>query len=52
MEHCQIKEAIRDFVDDYQKHFGSYPAEVVVNEEVYDFDAYWKILDSKGETHR
>ena len=58
MEHCQskneIKEAISDFVGDYQKHFGSYPAEVEVNGEVYDFDAYWKILDGtyKGETHR
>ena len=42
----QIKEAIRDFVDDHRKHFGTYPMDVKVNGKVYDFAAYWEILNT------
>ena len=44
----KIKEAISDFVNDHKEHFGTYPMEVEVNGEVYDFDAYWDILDGNS----
>ena len=44
-----LKNKIWDIVDDHRKHFKAYPMEVEVNGKVYDFDAYWAILDSKQE---
>ena len=45
----KIKNKIWDFVDDHRKHFNAYPVEVEVDGKVYDYAAYWAILDSKEE---
>ncbi|MBC8429002.1 MAG: hypothetical protein H8D95_00300 [Candidatus Endolissoclinum sp.] len=37
---------IKDYVDDHKEHFDAYPMDVEVNGKVYDFDDYWKILDT------
>ena len=42
-----IKELIKEFVDDHKEHFGWYPAEVEVNDVVYSWHEYWKILDDE-----
>jgi len=36
---------IADYVKDYKKHFDAYPIDVEINDKIYDFDKYWKILD-------
>ena len=39
------KELIKEYVDDHYKHFDHYPIDVEVNGKLYDFKAYWEILD-------
>ena len=39
------KELIKEYVDDHYKHFDYYPIDVEVNGKLYDFKAYWEILD-------
>jgi len=41
----QIAADIKDYVDDHKKHFDAYPMDVEVDDRVYDYDEYWKILD-------
>lgn len=41
----QIAADIKDYVDDHKKHFDAYPMDVEVDDKVYDYDEYWKILD-------
>ena len=36
---------IKDYVDDHKKHFDAYPMDVEVDDKIYDYDEYWKILD-------
>ena len=39
-----VKEVIKEYVDDHYKHFNFYPADVEVNEKLYDYKTYWEIL--------
>ena len=41
----QIAKDINDYVQDHKKHFDAYPMDVEVDDKVYDYDEYWKILD-------
>ena len=41
----QIAADIKDYVDDHKKHFDAYPMDVEVDDKVYSYDEYWKILD-------
>ena len=41
----QIAADINDYVQDHKKHFDAYPMDVEVDDKVYDYDEYWKILD-------
>jgi len=41
----QIAADIKDYVDDHKKHFDAYPMDVEVDDRVYDYDEYWKMLD-------
>lgn len=41
----QIAADIKDYVDDHKKHFDAYPMDVEVDDKVYDYDEYWKMLD-------
>jgi hypothetical protein len=41
----QIAADIKDYVDDHKKHFDAYPMDVEVDDKVYNYDEYWKILD-------
>ena len=36
---------IKDYVDDHKKHFDAYPMDVEVDDKIYDYDEYWKMLD-------
>ena len=40
-----IKELITEFVNDHYEHFNFYPLEVEVNDVIYSYDDYWKILN-------
>ena len=40
-----IKELIKEFVNDHFEHFDCYPVEVEVNDVIYSYNDYWKILD-------
>ena len=40
----RIKELIQEYVKDHFDHFGFYPYDVVVDEEVYRYHEYMKIL--------
>mgnify|MGYP001158408714 FL=1 len=40
----RIKELIQEYVKDHFDHFGYYPYDVVVDEEVYRYHEYMKIL--------
>ena len=37
---------IREYVDDHYKHFGFFPLVVKVDNKVYSWDKYWKLLDN------
>ena len=41
-----IKELIKEFVNDHFEHFDCYPVEVEVNDVIYSYNDYWKILDN------
>ena len=41
----QIAKDINDYVQDHKKHFDAYPMDVEVDDKVYNYDEYWKILD-------
>ena len=41
----QIAADIKDYVDDHKKHFDAYPMDVEVDDKVYSYDEYWKMLD-------
>jgi len=41
------KESIKEYVDDHFKHFGFYPYDVEVDDQVYSYDIYWKILENE-----
>ena len=41
----QIAKDINDYVQDHKKHFDAYPMDVEVDDKVYSYDEYWKILD-------
>jgi len=41
----QVAKDIKDYVDDHKKHFDAYPMDVEVDDRVYDYDEYWKMLD-------
>jgi len=41
----KIAADIKDYVDDHKKHFDAYPMDVEVDDRVYDYDEYWKMLD-------
>lgn len=41
----QIAMDIADYVQDHKKHFDAYPMDVEVDDKVYSYDEYWKILD-------
>ena len=41
----QIAQDINDYVQDHKKHFDAYPMDVEVDDKVYSYDEYWKILD-------
>lgn len=41
----QVAADIKDYVDDHKKHFDAYPMDVEVDDKVYDYDEYWKMLD-------
>ena len=41
----QIAADIKDYVDDHKKHFDAYPMDVEVDDKVYDYEEYWKMLD-------
>ena len=36
---------IKDYVDDHKENFDAYPMDVEVDDKIYDYDEYWKILD-------
>jgi len=36
---------IKDYVDDHKENFDAYPVDVEVDDKMYDYDEYWKILD-------
>tara|TARA_B100000614_G_scaffold206207_1_gene188234 strand:- start:358 stop:525 length:168 start_codon:yes stop_codon:yes gene_type:complete len=38
------KEMIKEYVDDHYNHFGFFPCDVVVNDKVYLYEEYMKIL--------
>jgi len=44
-EEKEIAISIADYIKDYKKHFDAYPIDVEINDKIYDFDEYWKILD-------
>ena len=41
----QIAMDIADYVQDHKKHFDAYPMDVEVDDKIYSYDEYWKILD-------
>ena len=41
----KIAADIKDYVDDHKKHFDAYPMDVEVDDKIYDYDEYWKMLD-------
>ena len=41
----KVASDIKDYVDDHKKHFDAYPMDVEVDDKIYDYDEYWKILD-------
>lgn len=41
----QVAKDINDYVQDHKKHFDAYPMDVEVDDKVYNYDEYWKILD-------
>ena len=41
----QIAQDIKDYVQDHKKHFDAYPMDVEVDDKVYSYDEYWKMLD-------
>ena len=41
----QIAADIKDYVDDHKEHFDAYPMDVEVDDKVYSYDEYWKMLD-------
>jgi len=41
----QIAKDIKDYVDDHKEHFDAYPMDVEVDDKVYSYDEYWKMLD-------
>ena len=44
MTHAQY---IREYVDDHYKSFGFYPHDVEVDETVYNYAEYWRLLDNE-----
>ena len=45
METKTTKELIFEYVHEHYKHFNFYPIDVEVNNIVYSYNEYWKILD-------
>ena len=41
-----VKELIKEYVNDYYKHFDHYPIDVKVDGKLYNFKTYWEILDN------
>lgn len=42
-----LKKLIKEYVDDHYKHFNFYPVDVEINEKLYDYKTYWKILNNE-----
>jgi len=42
----ELKNLIKEYVEDHFKNFGFYPYDVEVNGQVYSYEQYWKILNS------
>ena len=38
---------IKEYVEDHIKHFGFYPYDVEIDNKIYSFNEYWKILNKK-----
>ena len=45
METKTTKELIFEYVHEHYKHFNFYPIDVEVNNIIYSYSEYWKILD-------
>jgi hypothetical protein len=39
-----IKQMIKEYVDDHFKHFGFYPYDVEVDDKIYPYEDYMKII--------
>jgi len=42
-----IKQLIKEYVEDHFKNFGFYPYEVEVDDQIYSYGTYWKILEDE-----
>ena len=36
---------MKDYVDDHKEHFDAYPVDIEIDDKIYGWDEYWKILD-------
>ena len=41
------KQLIKEYVEDHFNAFGFYPYDVEVDDQVYSYDTYWKILENE-----
>jgi len=39
-----VKEMIKEYVDDHYNHFGFFPCDVEVDNKIYVYEEYMKIL--------
>ncbi len=46
MENFKIYSLIKDYVDDHFNNFGFYPHDVEVDNKIYSFNEYMKILSN------
>ena len=42
-----LKQMIKKYVDDHDKHFGFYPYEIEIDGQVYSYGGYWEILNDE-----
>ena len=42
-----LKQIIKKYVDDHDKHFGFYPYEIEIDGQVYSYGTYMEILEDR-----